>query len=542
VAQIADQQDEFVAAVAGDGVVGAQTFAQATGGFPQHGVSGPVTQAIVDPLEVVEIQEDEGEAAVLAPGPGQLGVEPVRQQGAVGQAGEGVVGGLVAQFGLVALALGDVAGDGGVVGQRAGFVPVGQDDLGDGDVVVGVAAQAGLAFPDAVPGGRGQGVPLQVLGAPAGKAVIQPHAFDVGVLAQAEHPPAGPVEIEQAAFGVGGGDKVGGGFQNGGEPGPGLLGAHPVGDVPAGGNEVGDAAVVAGQRGDGLFLVEQAAVLAPVHHGVAEHLAGQQHRPHALEVFGRIAVVLHQGGGTAHRLVGLEAGQALEGRVDVLDAAHGIGDEDAVGGVFHRQGELAQFRLGPVPLPPFPGVLQFAPYDGGQARQVVLHHVVLGAGPHGGHGGLLAEGAGDEDEGQVGVVGADDLQRPVAPEAGHGVVGEDDVPGALGEGGAHGRLVGHPLPAGPEAGGLQVVQQQQGIVFRILGDETVEGNAFGLHRGVPWRVYQSLKTPAGGSAAANRGPTAQPPGRSRRNPPACARSCWRPGRSPAGGPPPRRRR
>ncbi len=69
-------------------------------------------QAVVDHLEAVQVQEQDGHLPVPAPGHVQGVGDAVLQQGAVGQAGEQVVVGDVLQLGLGAAALGDVQAQG----------------------------------------------------------------------------------------------------------------------------------------------------------------------------------------------------------------------------------------------------------------------------------------------------------------------------------------------------------------------------------------------------------------------------------------------
>ena len=66
-----------------------------------------------------------------------------------------------------------------------------------------------------------------------------------------------------------------------------------------------------------------------------------------------------------------------------------------------------------------------------QPRQVVLLQVVGGAVAHRLDRGVLADLAGDEDEGHVAGVGLQQLERDQAAEARHVVVGDDDVPGLV---------------------------------------------------------------------------------------------------------------
>ena len=125
-----------------------------------------------------------------------------------------------------------------------------------------------------------------------------------------------------------------------------LFGAHPFGDVLAGGNEVGDAALLVLERRDGFFLVVQIAVFAPVDEGFVEHLAGvngfPQRAVEALAVLARLDDIRffpdRLGEGIARGL--------LVARVDVLDHALGVGDEHRVGGLLDGARELVCLGLG----------------------------------------------------------------------------------------------------------------------------------------------------------------------------------------------------
>ena len=81
----------------------------------QQLVAHVVSQAVVDHLEIIEINEQQGELAVGPAGKDDALGEPVLGQIAVGQPGQGVVGGLVGQLFLILLALGDVVLDADVV-------------------------------------------------------------------------------------------------------------------------------------------------------------------------------------------------------------------------------------------------------------------------------------------------------------------------------------------------------------------------------------------------------------------------------------------
>jgi len=97
--QMLKQYGEFIAAIAGDQVMRAQTAAQALGDGHQQAVAKTVAQAVIDQLETVEVQEQHGEALLLRlPALLQNLAEPVKEEVAVRQAGQGVVVGAVDQF------------------------------------------------------------------------------------------------------------------------------------------------------------------------------------------------------------------------------------------------------------------------------------------------------------------------------------------------------------------------------------------------------------------------------------------------------------
>ena len=87
--------DELVAAEAGDGVGPAPGLGQPVGQFPQGQVADAVAVEVVDGLEAVQVDEEDGQGAVVPATGGQGLVDPVVEQGPVGQSGEGVVEGLV---------------------------------------------------------------------------------------------------------------------------------------------------------------------------------------------------------------------------------------------------------------------------------------------------------------------------------------------------------------------------------------------------------------------------------------------------------------
>ena len=138
----AGQQDaELVAAEAGQGVGLAQDALDAGGDLLQQEIAVVVAQGVVDGLEAVQVDHEQGQQAVLALGAVDGLAQAVLQQHPVGEMGEGVVQGLVFQFLVVAhqlpahefeilLQAGDLT-DGGVYFQGVVVVP-GGDAAGSG--------------------------------------------------------------------------------------------------------------------------------------------------------------------------------------------------------------------------------------------------------------------------------------------------------------------------------------------------------------------------------------------------------------------------
>jgi hypothetical protein len=89
--------DEFVAADAGQRVAVAQGLAQAGGRSAQHGVADGVAQPVIDLFEAVQPYAGDGKALARAARIGDHHADAVRQQQPVGQFGQGIVGGHVAQ-------------------------------------------------------------------------------------------------------------------------------------------------------------------------------------------------------------------------------------------------------------------------------------------------------------------------------------------------------------------------------------------------------------------------------------------------------------
>ena len=118
--------DEFVAAGAGDEVAGPQMAADRLGGVDEHRVAGRMAERVVDPLESVEIDLQQRDAAAGFGAARGVLLERALEIHAVGQAGEEVVQRIVFDAGARRFELGVAR-----LGQRlrAGQV-VGQLDVG----------------------------------------------------------------------------------------------------------------------------------------------------------------------------------------------------------------------------------------------------------------------------------------------------------------------------------------------------------------------------------------------------------------------------
>ena len=106
---VAQQDRELVAAEPRGRVDRAHAVGQAPGDHLEDLVAGGVAEAVVDVLEVVEVEEQHRHRPLVAAAPDERVLDAVAEQRAVRQPGERVVEGLVLEFVLEGLALGDVA-------------------------------------------------------------------------------------------------------------------------------------------------------------------------------------------------------------------------------------------------------------------------------------------------------------------------------------------------------------------------------------------------------------------------------------------------
>ena len=119
---IPQQQGEFVTADACQGVSCIQALLQALGHADQQLVADVVAEAVVDRLEHVQIQQADRQSPATALGQGGSLLQAVGEQGAVGQAGEGIEMRQLVDALLVMLELGDVGKQIDVVAEPAMLV------------------------------------------------------------------------------------------------------------------------------------------------------------------------------------------------------------------------------------------------------------------------------------------------------------------------------------------------------------------------------------------------------------------------------------
>ena len=108
VGDIEQEDAELIAAETGGDVARPQARSEALGDDDEQLVAGGVAEAVVDGLEVVEVEEHRRDRAGAGPrGEGRLGL--LDEAASVDEAGQGIVEGLVAELNLQGASLVDVA-------------------------------------------------------------------------------------------------------------------------------------------------------------------------------------------------------------------------------------------------------------------------------------------------------------------------------------------------------------------------------------------------------------------------------------------------
>ncbi len=177
-------------------------------------------------------------------------------------------------------------------------------------------------------------------------------------------------------------------------------------------------------------------------------------------------------GGGGHHVRFVVTVHAAPARREQHLAAGDVPVPHAVAGPLQREvppflGRPQGLGRSPVLAAPF-GFLQFARHGRAQPGQVALHHVIVGAGPHQGHGRLLADGVGDDDEGQVQPRRVQLAQGDAGVQVRQVMVGQHDVPARRGQRGTQVGRRFHPVQRDVVAGLVQATHDQVGIAVAIF--------------------------------------------------------------------------
>jgi len=129
---VAEYHEELLSAVASDEVVGADRFCKPAGYLAQDLVAYHVAEGIVHQLKVIDVDNEQSDAAIFATCAAQLTLQQIEDHAAIEQRCEGIVGSFVAHL-LVrvdeavfqSLLRRQVAADADETGDTAIFVPVG---------------------------------------------------------------------------------------------------------------------------------------------------------------------------------------------------------------------------------------------------------------------------------------------------------------------------------------------------------------------------------------------------------------------------------
>lgn len=115
------------------------------------------------------------------------------------------------------------------------------------------------------------------------------------------------------------------------------------------------------------------------------------------------------------------------------------------------------------------------PVDGRhKARQVVLHHIIMGPCPHHFDGNLFADSSGYDDEGDFEILLLTECESFGPVEFGHRIVAENQVPGAGIQRRAHIGGVVNPLMKELEIIPFELQDDKESVVFGVINHEHIE--------------------------------------------------------------------
>ena len=125
-------------------------------------------------------------------------------------------------------------------------------------------------------------------------------------------------------------------------------------------------------------------------------------------------------------------------------------------------------------LAPSGGLSHFTLDDGHQPLEVVLRHVVAGAGLHGRHRLLFADRAGHDDERHVEPAVPEQLERRGSAEVRQAVVADYNVPRLPIERGPHGAGGFHAFDDRLEAAAGELADKEARVVLGVLYQQEAE--------------------------------------------------------------------
>ncbi len=339
-----EQNNELIAALAANGVVLAQLMAQAQGDGAQQLVAGVMAEPFIDGFELIQPQRDDRDFLLLAVCLHQGLAQAVLEQGAVGQFGERIMGGHVAQALFLRQTLGDIVHDADEVGHHPllighrGDLQIGPEGLarvaaaadehllltlfGNGRVqilqgllILRLMAEHGpVVLADGV-----QPVPGQLF-----KAAID---IDDGVLRQGR---------------VGDEDGAVAGIQRAIEGAHLIMGQFARGDVLPGGHIAGDFPLLRADGGNHHGFPHIVARLGAVLDHAMPLPPGAKGAPHGLIELGVGATRLKQSRRGTEDLLLRITGEPTDGAIGVLNHPLGISHEHRYGALLHRLGEQLQ--------------------------------------------------------------------------------------------------------------------------------------------------------------------------------------------------------
>ncbi len=235
--------------------MGAQHGADAVGDLAEQVVADVVAPGVVDQLEAVDVEEEQGDVGAVAAGPGEGLLQVVEQERPVGEAGQRVVEGPVGPRGLDPAAVGPVPGHTAQLPEPAVGVALGpQGDL-DVDRAPAPAPHGQLTVPGVVGLDLAQDLGVEAAERLGGEEGLQRGLADLGV---AEEVLGRPVQEPDPAVVGDAEDGVAARLEDRRRPGGRVVGLGHRGDVVEGADEADGPAV--GVAGDGGSQLDRDAV------------------------------------------------------------------------------------------------------------------------------------------------------------------------------------------------------------------------------------------------------------------------------------------